>query len=579
MAETREFTVHPAILHSVILAQAGTLAKGLCEAFMNAVDAGATKFNVTMDAKEFVVEDNGRGFQSREEIENWFECFGTPHEEGDATYGKFRMGRGQLMAFARTIWRTGEFEMDADIKNRGLNYDLKAGLKKVKGCAIKGILNKELELYELNDALREFTELVRFGQIPVTLNGKVITKKVNSIKWDVETDDFYIKLDSSSELKVYNLGVLVKGYGSYRFGSGGVVVSKRPFKVNFARNDILTSECDIWPNVVKLVKAKSATKVAKKAVMTEYEREFLVKSMAAGSELGEALRNAKVITTGVGSHVTVTTMAYAGLPYTAAEKGDRLAERLHRAKVAFVVSRETLDRFGVDTLDELLEKLSEQARAAHQFWIADRLSKPSVPLDVLAQGYSKDYTLITLQEATSIEKMAFKQLQTCNSQMGQWMRRYMAKLELKDTQARDLKLGQSDVALAWTNGSDTITVDRKFLVRCAKGGVDGWMRLLAVMVHEYCHDTADLDGHSHPLEFYEMFETVMTNGIPVATWAGRAANLFSAAALKDGVRLSKANLKSAAILRKQVSLDEPGEPEIVQTLESSRPAQTALSLG
>ncbi|WP_287923609.1 ATP-binding protein [Diaphorobacter sp.] len=60
---------------------------------MNAVDAGATKFNVTMDAKEFVVEDNGRGFQSREEIENWFECFGTPHEEGDATYGKFRNGR------------------------------------------------------------------------------------------------------------------------------------------------------------------------------------------------------------------------------------------------------------------------------------------------------------------------------------------------------------------------------------------------------------------------------------------------------------------------------------------------------
>jgi hypothetical protein len=576
MAETREFTVHPAILHSVILAQAGTLAKGLCEAFMNAVDAGATKFNATLDAKEFIVEDNGRGFQSREEIENWFECFGTPHEEGDATYGKFRMGRGQLMAFARTIWRTGAFEMDADIKNKGLNYDLKDGLKKVKGCSITGILNKELELYELNDALREFTELVRFGQIPVTLNGKVITKKVNSIKWDVETDDFYIKLDSSSELKVYNLGVLVRGYGSYRFGSGGVVVSKRPFKVNFARNDILSGECDIWPNVVKMVKAKSATKVAKKSVMTDYEREFLVKSMMAGSEIGETLRNAKVITTGTGSHVTVSTMAYAGLPYTTAEKGDRLAERLHRAKVAFVVSRETLDRFNMDTLDELLEKLSEQARSANQYWIADRLSTSAVPLAKLAQGYSKDYTLIPLQEATDIERMAFKQLQTCNSQMGQWMQRYMANLELKETHSRDVKLGQSDVALAWTNGRDTITVDRKFLVKCAKGGVDGWLRLMAVMVHEYCHDTADLDGHSHPMEFYEMFETVMTNGIPVATWAGRAANLFGAAAMKAGIRLSRANLESASILRKQVSLDEPIEPEDTPFVEPAM--QTASSL-
>ena len=123
-SETRRFGMHQNLLYDVILRQAGTLQKAILEGVMNAIDAGATECAVTLDTHSFSLEDNGHGFQSRREIEDFFEMFGTPHQEGDATYGRFRMGRGQMMAFGRNTWRSRIFEMRVDIKGSGLDYEL-----------------------------------------------------------------------------------------------------------------------------------------------------------------------------------------------------------------------------------------------------------------------------------------------------------------------------------------------------------------------------------------------------------------------------------------------------------------------
>lgn len=351
MQEVKEFRVHPAILHSIISAQAGTLAKGLGEAYMNAVDAGATKFRVKLETTGFLVKDDGRGFRSRQEIDEWFGTFGTPHQEGDATYGRFRMGRGQLMAFARTVWRTGEFEMDADVKNEGLNYRFKEGLKAEKGCAITGTLYKPLDLYGIDSVVREFTELIKYGQIPVSLNGKIVTTQRNTVKWSEETEDAYIKTDASGSLKVYNLGVLVRTYGAYMLGSGGVIVSKVPLKVNFARNDVLVSECEVWPRIVRHVKAASTRKVAKKRSMSDQERMFLVRSLLTEACSLSDFVEARVFTTATGVQASLRQMAVSRLPIgVVSSRNDRVGERLHRARRAFVLAQETLDRFGVDTL-------------------------------------------------------------------------------------------------------------------------------------------------------------------------------------------------------------------------------------
>ena len=100
-SEIRKFKMHPDLLFSVIKSQAGTQEKAILEAVMNAVDAGATKCEIKIDENGYSIVDDGKGFVSRQEVDEFFETFGTPHKEGDATYGRFRMGRGQLFALDR----------------------------------------------------------------------------------------------------------------------------------------------------------------------------------------------------------------------------------------------------------------------------------------------------------------------------------------------------------------------------------------------------------------------------------------------------------------------------------------------
>ena len=75
--------MHPKLLHDVILRQAGTLSKAGLEGVMNSVDAGGSFCKLTCDGKTLIVEDDGRGFRNKQEIYDWFEVFGQPHEESE----------------------------------------------------------------------------------------------------------------------------------------------------------------------------------------------------------------------------------------------------------------------------------------------------------------------------------------------------------------------------------------------------------------------------------------------------------------------------------------------------------------
>lgn len=75
-AETRQFQMHAKLLYDVIRRQAGTLSKAILEGIMNSVDAGATECRITLEPKRVTVNDDGKGFKNREEIEKFFEVFG-----------------------------------------------------------------------------------------------------------------------------------------------------------------------------------------------------------------------------------------------------------------------------------------------------------------------------------------------------------------------------------------------------------------------------------------------------------------------------------------------------------------------
>lgn len=139
--EKRSFCVHPAIIKTLINEQSGSLIKAITELVMNAIDAGATRIDISIsESGEFSISDNGKGFINRFEIEQFFETFGTPHSESDAKFGKFRIGRGQIMSFAKTVWRSGNFRMEVDLdsENDFFGYKLTEEPTTQIGCHIAG---------------------------------------------------------------------------------------------------------------------------------------------------------------------------------------------------------------------------------------------------------------------------------------------------------------------------------------------------------------------------------------------------------------------------------------------------------
>lgn len=498
-SENRNFTVHPHILFSVIQSQAGTLAKALLEGVMNSIDAGATRVSVRLDNEGFTVRDDGRGFQSREEILNWFEQFGTPHEEGDAIYGKFRMGRGQMMAFALNVWRTGTFRMDVDIKGKGLDYRLTDRLYPVKGCKIEGKLYEPLTASALDEVVTEFNQLVRYAQIPVSLNGRVISKRPELQAWDVETEDAYIKTSRSGDLLVYNLGVLVRAYPQYHFGCGGVVVSKKQLAVNFARNDILTHQCDTWRNISAYLKRLNLQKIACKSSLNSEERSFLAKQWAFGNippafEL--PVNDLKLFTDASGKHHSLQDVLAVGRVTVATEKQARTGARLHREGRAFVLSEETLERFRVDSPEELIRVL--------QYSMGVSLPLETESFDTLALGCEETYQTHEDSELTLPELCALQALRARHDKFYQWF----ASVE-KSSGQRELRAGSSEVAEAWTDGASYVVLTRKTLARAAEKGISGFFELLMTLVHEYCHDTADLESHTHDLVFYNKHHDIV----------------------------------------------------------------------
>jgi len=224
--EKRQFSVAPGIIYHLIVAQAGSLGKAALECVMNSTDAGSTRIDIDITKKTIRIRDNGQGFRTRQEIKDYFDIFGFEHKEGDRTYGKFGIGRGQLWSFCSTSWRTGTFKMDVDIKAKGLDYELSEDLPHEQGVDIQGTFYTPLKTSEILACEKELADLAKYSVVPVYLNGKLISCDPSGQKWNHDTEDAWIRITDDSTLAVYNLGVLVRKYPSYQFGCGGVVVTK-----------------------------------------------------------------------------------------------------------------------------------------------------------------------------------------------------------------------------------------------------------------------------------------------------------------------------------------------------------------
>lgn len=514
---TRTLTVSPDIIMSLIEAQAGSLAKGFLECVMNSSDGGATKVEITMDSKTVSIVDDGKGFESREEILACFEVFGFKHKDIKEKFARFGMGRAQLWSFMSNVWRTNGFEMDVNIKERGLDYDLRENVTPAtKGLRIDGTFYEPQKTADILEARNMLAELVLFMNIPVFFNGERINKDASTMKWTHQTDDAWISLNENMrELTVFNLGAKVCSFPSSRFGVGGVVVTKPGVRLqlNMARNDILLAQCEVWRRIRPFLQAKSDESVARTKRPSESQLANIAERIRSGEIAGESVDQYKLIVDVQGGRYTISefiSRAYAGLSrevtYVSKREAGPLAEKTHSLKHSFVLDQKTLHRFGLATVGTLLEALKEVARGLdpHMHQMAAGLVAVEKWRDA-CKRLSSEHIEVPHKEWSKREQAGIASLKSVNRFFPNLLRGCGAS---SGQHPRQLRLGQSETASAWTDGKGVIWVNRSLLAGL-EIGLPGVMRLINVMVHEYLHDEETSGSHVHDENFHKRFHNAM----------------------------------------------------------------------
>jgi len=502
--------MHRKMLMDNIKKQAGTLGKALLEGSMNAVEAGCSRLNVSFGIHQetnvatLILDDDGRGIVDKEELIQHFETFGTPHEEHEAgPWKKFRIGRGQLFAFGKNVWRTATFEMEVDINERGLKYTLREGLPFHQGCRI------EIELYEnpipswysTEGKFREaYQKQVKYFETEIYYNGEMINTPPSSCKWDHEDEfGYYTFLKTGAlDIELYNIGAYVCEMSAMSYGICGTVVTKKQLDLNSARNQVI-STCPVYAHVKDIIKQNRVKRrhSTKRRNFNTHERQSALMDLLVGDETYDSLKSLKLVATAQGKLLSLEEIRKSRLNWTFAPYGDRRADKLMETEQAIVFDEAILERLNYPTNDEhrnffnwLFEAEELENGRIPNGWE----SKPILyqDFDELVRGIRDDYTTIPQSKWTKTEKRVMRLLQNGNCWDG-----------------RVLRLGMSDTADAWTDGQTYITINRDRLRMVYWTYGSSLRKLMSLLCHEMAHDDDSRGTHHHGPEFYERYYDIV----------------------------------------------------------------------
>lgn len=527
------FELDPQIIHHIIHSQAGSIGKALIELLMNSVDARATSVHLHLSREGFTCSDDGQGFTSREDVINYFGRFGTPHQEGDATYGRFRLGRGQIMAHARTHWQSVNWQMHVDTRVMGYSYELDDLSPTRAGCAITGEWYEPLSDAELMSATQELRDLVRYTPVSVTLNDRIITRNPASEKWDAEDDFAWYRLREDGAVSIYNQGVLVRHDPGHLWGVGGLIVSKQAVALNVSRTEILRKTCPVWAGIGKHFGKLAAAMTAKTGEhrKTESRREKTARALMAGEgNIVELYAREEVITLLPGKkHVTLTDFlrqcrrftpgGYEGCYSVADGRNDvPRGEQLASAGIAVVVHPLTLTRFGCYSKEEFAENLvliHENLRThSPRSWYSTGAFEPAIiDFDTLSEAFVERTQLVSEKNALDAEtRRAWTALRWC---LHQYARCCTGGRVVWSSSARGGKnftilLGESTSAEAWTDGETYIACNVNVVRRLRTDPLRTAGYLFSLIEHESAHEGDSMDcGHDEA--FYQRFHDISIN--------------------------------------------------------------------
>lgn len=498
--ETVNFDVDKSIINHLIHSQNGTISTSLRELIMNSIDANCNYCEIVVGYNGFSVIDDGDGFGGKEDILSQFKTFGKEHEDQSRTYGRFRIGRGQIMSFAKVSWHSGSFKMVTDIANKGLTFDLIENTDDVvAGCKVSGEFYNSISDWDLQQTIRSIKKLVKYSPKKIILNGEELVD--NDVEWGYEDGDVKIhwkSTDWSTDLNLYNIGVYVRDFKTNHFGVSADVVTKKPLKLNMARNEINESD-PLWIKI-KNVLSEKADEIVKDKVLRSrglniYEKEAMISNFKSHLLQFPDIYNHALLKDCRGKYFSFKGLVESNLPVTISPDNENAkAERISVLRKAIVLHHGELKRWGFDSLKDFMQEVHNQV-CHHQLHAnIENFSIATCDFNVLAGCISDSYNILEQKELTKKQKAFKSALLGINNDI----------YRLMGTRKRVVYLGESDVAEAWTDGDKFIAFNASNLEKI-EAGTKGALYLVNLMIHEYCHDVSDQGSHEHNFEFYEKY--------------------------------------------------------------------------
>jgi len=539
MAKTRRrFKMDEKLLFDTIKRQAGTLEKANVEGVMNSIEAGATAVKISLLAAEgtpglMVIEDDGKGFRDEQEVADFFETFGKPHDETNEKiiWKQFRMGRGQMFAYGKNTWRTGQFKMIVDIKEWGLDYEFEDGLPHHQGCEITIELYDNpignYPYYSMASYKEAIQKQVKFVEIPVYFNQEQINTAPADCSWDKIDNCGYYLFNVGTDMSVYNLGVFVMKIPASKAGMGGIVVSKQMLEVNFARNDV-DSKCEIMKHLNDVIRENRIKKTRqRRRTLDRWERQATLTDVRDGQQDLNDVKTLALIPTAQGKHVSLDFIRKNRQQWCFADKGSDLADRMMERGQALCIDASLITDLNYtghkSGFFSWLTGTDTQYAYGSNAW--KKVEALYADYDYLSSTVSDEYTTLSDKKLTVVERRILKVLNS----FGCW-------------DGRVINLGYSERANAWTNGCTYVTIDRSYLKRLSVTYPAHCNKLMVLLAHEMAHDCDTRGSHVHGPEFYENMVRILEST--------HAPTIYNAT-FHSKMNSSKIDEKQAKIIKKQ----------------------------
>ena len=565
--ERRKLQAHDKLLLDTIKRQAGTLQKAILEGVMNGIESGSSNvsilFDNTNDKPILQIVDDGCGIRTRDELIKHFETFGTPHEESEnKRWAEFRMGRGQLFAHGRNVWRTSTFQMTVDINKDGLHYDLVEGLDPISGCRIHIELYRNPIGWDFNsvDSMKSAVKRqIEFMDTDVLFNGEKLNTPPAECTWDQEDDYAYYLFHTGMKLTLYNMGAYVKDYDASAYGVTGTVVSKQMLKLNFARNEPM-SDCLIWQNIADIVQENRQKKVRKerRRTLEKHERIATLRDLHDGVEDYRDVSTIGLITDTNGRLFNLNGLKKVTSYWTFAPLGDAVADKFIQDGTAVCLDKSLLDELDYSGEESNFFNWLIIGLDRDDSW--RKMSKMYKPFRQLEKGYSRSTSIVPQKNMTLVEKRVVKILEDFDNRYDCFGHRRIV-------------IGLSDTFQAWTDGSGWIAVSRDFLKSLRLSDPYHAAYLIGVLLHEVSHDEDTAGTHTHSFEFYRKFhDSVFSDG---GRFWRHQSPMGLAALFQSKIQASRLEERQAKIEERERKAKERRDRKLARSGKRGKPAAVA----